>query len=171
MNAIPTKYAGVQFRSRLEARWAAFFDLLGFEWNYEPIDLAGYIPDFILCRRVLVEVKPLLWSSDPADIEVRDRARAKLIGANGGRFHWVALVGSVMPNDGSIGECAFSSVDEDAPWRWYPLTMGWWQDESEFSLLGQPMLRSSKWTTSPPPSGLWREAGNLTQWRGVGARL
>ena len=29
IKAIPTTYAGVRFRSRLEARWAAFFDLCG----------------------------------------------------------------------------------------------------------------------------------------------
>lgn len=51
--AIPTKYAGVQFRSRLEARWAAFFDLLGWEWEYEPIDLDGYVPDFIVRSPVM----------------------------------------------------------------------------------------------------------------------
>lgn len=73
MNAIPTKYAGVQFRSRLEARWAAFFDLVGWRWEYEPIDLAGYIPDFVVQRPLmsydevpgfdepfLVEVKPFV---------------------------------------------------------------------------------------------------------------
>lgn len=47
-NAIPTVYAGVRFRSRLEARWSVFFDLVGWTWHYEPIDLAGYIPDFII---------------------------------------------------------------------------------------------------------------------------
>lgn len=64
MNAIPTKYAGVQFRSRIEARWAAFFDLMAWPWEYEPIDLAGYIPDFLLMFKepLLVEVKPLLGS-------------------------------------------------------------------------------------------------------------
>jgi hypothetical protein len=46
--AIPTTYAGVRFRSRLEARWAATFDLLGWEWAYEPYDLNGWIPDFVL---------------------------------------------------------------------------------------------------------------------------
>ncbi len=35
-NALPTKYAGITFRSRLEARWAVFFDTLGIEWEYEP---------------------------------------------------------------------------------------------------------------------------------------
>lgn len=68
--AKPTRYAGVQFRSRLEARWAAFFDLMGWEWHYEPLDLDGWVPDFVLpCygttmngkqMSLLVEVKPLL---------------------------------------------------------------------------------------------------------------
>lgn len=59
-HAIPTKYKGVQFRSRLEATWAAYFDLLGIPWEYEPFDLPGWIPDFRLKKGqgdFLVEVK------------------------------------------------------------------------------------------------------------------
>lgn len=54
---------GLRFRSRLEAIWATFFDLLKWDWEYEPFDLKGYIPDFILTfddkdkTQVLVEVK------------------------------------------------------------------------------------------------------------------
>lgn len=33
--AIPTNYKGVNFRSRTEARWAAFFDEIGWTWRYE----------------------------------------------------------------------------------------------------------------------------------------
>lgn len=52
MKAIETRYKGYRFRSRLEARWAVFFDALGIKWEYEPegYDLgeAGwYLPDFI----------------------------------------------------------------------------------------------------------------------------
>ncbi len=68
--AIPTKYAGHTFRSRLEARWAAFFDVCKWDWEYEPVDLNGWIPDFRLTSRapqgnyyhgtsVFVEVKPI----------------------------------------------------------------------------------------------------------------
>jgi hypothetical protein len=32
VNAIETVYRGSLFRSRLEARWAAFFDLFGWDW-------------------------------------------------------------------------------------------------------------------------------------------
>ena len=37
------------------------FDQLGWRWEYEPLDLTGYIPDFVLvfpAGQVLVEVKP-----------------------------------------------------------------------------------------------------------------
>lgn len=59
---IPTMYDGIMMRSRTEARWAAFFDLAGWEWQYEPFDLNGYIPDFVLALPhgdLLVEVKPV----------------------------------------------------------------------------------------------------------------
>ncbi len=62
IKAIPTEYAGVNFRSRTEARWAAFFDLVGLKWDYEPLDLEGWAPDFLLrtpLTNVLVEVKPV----------------------------------------------------------------------------------------------------------------
>ena len=60
IKAIPTMYNGVQFRSRLEATWAAFFDLCGWDWDYEPIDFNGWIPDFVIHGGidVYVEVKP-----------------------------------------------------------------------------------------------------------------
>jgi hypothetical protein len=60
VRAHPTKYKGIMFRSRLEARWAIMFDLLGWRWEYEPIDLMGYLPDFVVmfaAGPVLVEVK------------------------------------------------------------------------------------------------------------------
>ncbi len=43
MRPIETKYKGCRFRSRLEARWAVFFDALGLEWWYEP---EGFIMRF-----------------------------------------------------------------------------------------------------------------------------
>lgn len=112
MRSIPTKYAGVQFRSRLEARWAAFFDLVRWPWEYEPIDLAGYIPDFVLGfdRPLLVEVKPIVkWPcmvvgcNDPActhDTEV-DAAIAKIRRA--GWSHEAVLVGA-SPKRSLVGE-------------------------------------------------------------------
>ena len=52
IKAIETAYNGYRFRSRLEARWAVFFDALGVEYEYEPegfdIDGTWYLPDFYL---------------------------------------------------------------------------------------------------------------------------
>lgn len=64
LQPIPTRYRGCQFLSRLEARWAVFFDALDLEWDYEPegfILPSGecYLPDFYLPQvRMYAEVKP-----------------------------------------------------------------------------------------------------------------
>lgn len=54
VKAIETIYRGYRFRSRLEARWAIFFDAMGEPWEYEKegFDLKGvrYLPDFWLPR-------------------------------------------------------------------------------------------------------------------------
>jgi hypothetical protein len=82
MKAIPTRYAGCHFRSRLEARWAVFFDALGIRWEYEPQGFeldwrlrlengdAGpihYLPDFYLPdSNTYVEIKGR-WTPDECD--------------------------------------------------------------------------------------------------------
>lgn len=53
IKAIETKYKGCRFRSRLEARYAVFFDVLGVVWEYEPEgfefeNVGRYLPDFYL---------------------------------------------------------------------------------------------------------------------------
>lgn len=59
--AIPTTYRSCRFRSRLEARWAVFFDHMGIGWQYEPqgyrIGGRPYLPDFLLECGTWVEVK------------------------------------------------------------------------------------------------------------------
>lgn len=77
--AIPTRYAGCHFRSRLEARWAVFFDCLGITWEYEPQGFEAtwrldpclhgaplrYLPDFWLPDlRTFVEVKGSLTDTE-----------------------------------------------------------------------------------------------------------
>lgn len=62
IGAIQTNYKGFRFRSRLEARWAVFFDWLGIEWKYEIEGFQKgdflYLPDFYLPKSKLwVEVK------------------------------------------------------------------------------------------------------------------
>lgn len=69
--AIETVYRGYRFRSRLEARWAVFYDHLGVVWEYEKEgydlgDVGWYLPDFWLpAQRVWIEIKP----EAPTEIE------------------------------------------------------------------------------------------------------
>ena len=55
IKAIETVYKGYRFRSRLEARWAVFFDALGIHYRYE---LEGLNTQYGNC---------LLYTSDAAD--------------------------------------------------------------------------------------------------------
>jgi hypothetical protein len=62
LKAIETEYNGRLYRSRIEARWAVFFDTLGIEHEYEKegYDLDGlwYLPDFWLpSLKLWVEIK------------------------------------------------------------------------------------------------------------------
>lgn len=74
--AIETVYRGYRFRSRLEARWAVFFDncrIPGWRYEHEGFDLPSgyYLPDFdfqhprLPNERAFIEVKP-----GPAPISV-----------------------------------------------------------------------------------------------------
>lgn len=64
VRAIPTRAFGRRFRSRLEARWAVFFEARGVKWDYEPEGFRlscgrWYLPDFHLpSYRLYVEIKP-----------------------------------------------------------------------------------------------------------------
>lgn len=60
---IETLYAGILFRSRLEARWARYFDELKIKWQYEregfETPSGRYLPDFWLTQvSMWAEVKP-----------------------------------------------------------------------------------------------------------------
>ena len=70
---IETIYNDYRFRSRLEARWAVFFDAIGIRWEYEKegFDLGQdgrYLPDFFIPSHDLwIEIKgedpfsPITW--------------------------------------------------------------------------------------------------------------
>jgi hypothetical protein len=102
--AIPTVYRGRQYRSRLESRWAAFFDLLGWQHEYEPCDLGPWSPDFFLWGRrqndpVFVEVKPITtWCRETA------RKMADTFSPLDGLCPYLLLLGSQPPDFGSRGD-------------------------------------------------------------------
>jgi hypothetical protein len=68
---IPTLYDDTQYRSRLEARWAFFFDEIGVSYVYEPHALGStsYVPDFfahnlVFGKTAIIEIKPKTPNDD-----------------------------------------------------------------------------------------------------------
>lgn len=77
MKAIETAYNGYRFRSRLEARWAVFFDTLGIKYEYEnegyDLETGYYLPDFWLPQlQCWMEIK-----GDGDDLEAMSHAFVK----------------------------------------------------------------------------------------------
>ena len=181
--AIPTKYNHVQFRSRLEARWAAFFDLAGWEWHYEPVDMNGWIPDFVLLgkqgNQIYVEVKPIFWRVTSLNIidysPIYSSELAKVRGARVDRSDDILILGANILTSRSTW-----SVDH--------CILGLFCDKRMEALLCINSIRELDLTsdddicrlrisgeTHNPRSGrnssdcivdrLWAEAGNAVQWR------
>ncbi len=81
IKAIQTEFNGYLFRSRLEARWAVFFDTCRIKYEYEPegYDLGNgimYLPDFLLHDvdgrdggELYVEVKGKMTDADAYKIK------------------------------------------------------------------------------------------------------
>jgi len=182
-HGIPTVYKGRQYRSRLEARWAAFFDLLGWRYEYEPFDRRGWIPDFLLLGRdeVLVEVKPV--AEFPWDY-------AERVIKNSGCEYDVLYLGStnaVRAIESGLNCDPIGWFHRPSTERWYvtdaflidysvlPSYYNTWaamfglcgrQGPSHDRISGQRCPRSGwRWDAG----GAWRSwarAGNLTQWKG-----
>jgi len=86
--SIKTRYGGYTFKSKLEARWAVFMDLLGVSYEYEKykgivsvnIIEYAYMPDFFLKDiELFLEIKPRKpveselnkaagWANDAGDV-------------------------------------------------------------------------------------------------------
>lgn len=84
MKVIQTHYKGYYFRSRLEARWAVFFDAVDLEYRYEYEGYKlqnglWYLPDFYLPEQgCYIEIKPG-WNETTEEVE-KVRGLAKDLG-------------------------------------------------------------------------------------------
>lgn len=172
--AIPTMYNNVQFRSRLEARWAACFDLLGRRWQYEPIDLNGWIPDFLVddllplqpchpefCDTVrkpfLVEIKPITvpegtHQKAPSDVT------QKIEDALGSpRYRGLTDRQTYEKQHSGLWKSFFDAL----PYRVVLLgtdPRGEWTFERTVGWVHRPEVHKD-W------NAIWAEAGNTVQWR------
>ncbi len=119
MKAIPTVYKGRQYRSRLEARWAAMFDFLGWRYEYEPVDFNGWIPDFVIteAEKVFVEVKPVdRFPEDIADEIDQSGCDAEVL-----------IVGMTVPIHGTSIGWLRGNLPVDREWAWNNAPFGIWK--------------------------------------------
>lgn len=171
--AIETRYGGVNFRSRLEAKWAAMFDLLGWQWTYEPTDFNGWIPDFSIhgSSLVYVEVKPV----DEFPQGIADKLDSS------GCLDEVLIVGMRGPTweedyDGAMVGWLREGGDHNSFW-WALAAMSRWAGEDRIGFCHTYGSFHDRITGkydggcfgSDPVSQeeatmLWREAGNRTRW-------
>jgi hypothetical protein len=125
IDAIPTRYCNVLFRSKLEATWAAYFDLHGIDWSYEPCFLRGWRPDFQLetphCTPpLLAEVKPVGgagWSADAGFKKTTGANRTVLL--LGRNPSYVELV--------PMGDCKYRNLQNWLSARGVVNSMSEWQ--------------------------------------------
>lgn len=99
MKIIETKYRGYHFRSRLEARWAVFFDEIGLPFKYEEegydLNNTWYLPDFwIPAWEAFVEIK----GKTPTREEI---LKARLL-CNTSNKIVLIITGSPWPDDYTI---------------------------------------------------------------------
>lgn len=126
IKAIETEYNGYRFRSRLEARWAIFFDALDVKYQYEPegfelSDGTYYLPDFYLPDlHLFVEVKGVMGKEDIHKIEQFREDNAE--NALDGNCLWV--VGDIPSEQELTDSCwpyshydyPYFSIDYDYPY-------------------------------------------------------
>jgi predicted nuclease of restriction endonuclease-like RecB superfamily len=97
IKAIDTIYKGYKFRSRLEARWAVFFDEIKTVWNYEKDGYSNgklcYLPDFVIENEgmeIFIEIKP--------DIPTKEEIKKAGMVATGLDVPVVIMVGDPYSN-------------------------------------------------------------------------
>lgn len=125
---IETFYNGYRFRSRLEARWAVFFDSAFIEYQYEPEgyvldDGSCYLPDFYLpLFHLYVEIKP----SDATESKIHEAENkllqifgAKQFSEKGDGIAVAIFRGDPIENDTWI-YCR-TRTGEDTGTGWYPM--------------------------------------------------
>lgn len=186
-SARPTIYKGIEFRSRLEARYAALFDILSWQWEYEPEAAPGYIPDFALHgvknRKVYVEIKPgAVYRANRTEITAKALTSLSTLGTD-----------ELLVLTGEFADCScfdapvFGYMPVNEPDMGYPYefdeevvlfrpgiahgseydfahTMGGWAGRLSNAYDGNALFEGTmldKATTLR----LWSRAGNAIQWK------
>lgn len=148
---IETEYKGYRFRSRLEARWAVFFESLDIRFEYEPegyqlTDGTRYLPDFYLPDSdTFFEVKGVLSEKDNQKIQRfrEDIKKPVVIGYDGmkfdatdawneGKYEFAGQDSSVLARCKDCGKAYFMGMNGSFRCR----CCGAYDGDGHFDLLG-----------------------------------
>lgn len=94
IEAIPTEYKGIKFRSKLEANYAKLFDYFDMNWMYEVEgyqfqDGTWYLSDFYFPDQDLfVEVKGIMSELDEHKIDLLNQVKPVIVGFPDGSLKW-----------------------------------------------------------------------------------
>lgn len=117
LKPIETIYRGYRFRSRLEARWAVFFDAMGIEWRYEEqgfelSDGSRYLPDFYLPEsNTFFEVKGAWTDGSRSKVDLLLKAGCRVaVGYEVGVFQatdnwWDECYSLAEVDNGCLAQC------------------------------------------------------------------
>lgn len=161
MRAIPTIFDGIRYRSRLEAKWASFFSYMCWKTIYEPMDLRGWAPDFLITPKskpMFVEVKPITqWTLETVE-KTEEAVNQSYMHGSGKNPILMVGVGPEI-----IGEYAMLG------WLGIYKNKHWFWDDAVYykgDVVGLSNLNDLK-----PPEGeaqkvktAWSQATNSTQW-------
>ena len=117
---LETFYKGYRFRSRLEARWAVFFDAAGIRYEYEPqgyklSDGTCYLPDFFLPEfKAYVEIKPT-GINGPELQAAQRKCESLFYGLDG----VIVLLCLGDPSEDNIGLFCSDSTDSGGGENWW----------------------------------------------------
>ncbi len=173
IHAIPTAYRGVQFRSRTEARWAAFFDVVGWSWNYEPPEFPGWIPELKITTTgnpLLVEVK----GADTFDAPETQEAARDIERCLYGQPFAALICGSQPFTVDGMTYVGWTPQDYDGAFSWDRAAVGMIAGDqlcvchSSLSFRCHICGADDGWCATMDPKMLdecWSKACNLTQWR------
>jgi hypothetical protein len=162
---IETEFDGVTYRSVLEAKWACTFKLLGLHFEYEPLPLAGFLPDFLVDVSVyagkgkprqhptLVEIKPA-WSPRDYQEPISKVARSGWCGP-------AVILGATVRANETLGQpghwCGYAHPEvaerhaEDGSREWFQIG---WDDKLKAFALG----------ANGDLTAIWKQAGRIVRW-------
>ena len=179
--AIPTMFRGILYRSRLEARWAAFFYRLKWQVEYEPIDFGPWSPDFLVTtqgnQRIFVEIKPISQHSASIAAKMTKVIPVRQDGYRAIYFMLCGLAPKLDEQNYTFSLGTFCKNDDMSPGAWQDASLVWIVSNCwpEIEPVAASVIACKEFAINNEGSRYseyarlqWSQACNDVQWKGPG---